>query len=718
MRVPYNPVPEERPSNIAIPNVRIDTPAAAFGGASAAALERFGGQVERSASMLFDRAMELQKLKNDADAKEAGAAYSIEAGKLYAEYGSLQGGKAVEALPQYIETLKNTRQRIRDSLPNDFARRQFDSQSLSVLTWNVSAWSRYAAGEGKKYAVQASDARIESLRDQTLVAPEDELLYKRAVAETVKEVNQQAELFGWSPDLKNQNLSERISTLTTKRIEGLAKRAPFLAKDVLDKAIARGEIRGEDIARATNLVRQQAFSVGAKNTAKEIDMGVDNPGKVSVSLPSARAAIGKVEGSNDYTSLGIEVFDKNGASRGRALGKYGIMPENLPAWLKEAGLPQMTPQEFLKNAVAQDKVFDTVFGRYMRQYGSFDEAASRWFTGRSIADATARNVKDGNNINIQEYLRRANKALAEASPLSERLERGRALAQKLMPDEPLFEDYVGRQIQSDFNQDKAAKRDDALNNKLMIDAGLLPDQSGMVPKSLQELFARDPQIEEAWSRIAPAQQRAYLNVLANNAKGNVDWTPARQARSMELRGMAVTDPTGFLNLDMMSEDLPWGEKRWLFNRQIALRKVPEADPQVNRALSLLRSDLSAAGIRPDKKKDYQRFVGALQDALVDWRADKKKNPSPEEIRAIGLRLMQEQSSWLFGINKTRKYQVSAPSDEAAKIRQDPMWQRMEIIPDEETVNREYVRREYQKLYGRRPSSNTPQRGAPQVPMSR
>src|SRR5882757_5244892 len=97
--VPYNPIPQEKPSNMGIPAVHVDAPIGAFGGGVAQATEVLGKQVDASGDMLFTRALELQKLKNDSEAKEADASYMEKAGLLHAEYGSLAGKAAVDAFP-------------------------------------------------------------------------------------------------------------------------------------------------------------------------------------------------------------------------------------------------------------------------------------------------------------------------------------------------------------------------------------------------------------------------------------------------------------------------------------------------------------------------------------------------------------------------------------------------------------------------------------------
>lgn len=87
------------------------------------------------------------------------------------------------------------------------------------------------------------------------------------------------------------------------------------------------------------------------------------------------AGISNNESGGDYGKLGP--VTKTGD---RAYGKYQVMGENIPAWTKEALGQGMTPEQFLANKDAQDKVFRTKFGQYAQKYGP-EGAAKAWFAG-------------------------------------------------------------------------------------------------------------------------------------------------------------------------------------------------------------------------------------------------------------------------------------------------------------------------------------------------
>lgn len=64
-----------------------------------------------------------------------------------------------------------------------------------------------------------------------------------------------------------------------------------------------------------------------------------------------------------------------------ALGAWQVMPSNLPGWLREAGLPQMTAYDYLHHPHAQDRLAWVILGGYFDRYGPRG-AASMWYSGQ------------------------------------------------------------------------------------------------------------------------------------------------------------------------------------------------------------------------------------------------------------------------------------------------------------------------------------------------
>jgi hypothetical protein len=89
-------------------------------------------------------------------------------------------------------------------------------------------------------------------------------------------------------------------------------------------------------------------------------------------------AEGMQESGNDYSSIN--------QSSG-ALGRWQVMPANLPSWLQEAGQPDMSPEQFIDDHAAQNAVAYTILGGYYKQYGA-SGAAAMWYSGQPNPNAT------------------------------------------------------------------------------------------------------------------------------------------------------------------------------------------------------------------------------------------------------------------------------------------------------------------------------------------
>lgn len=149
-----------------------------------------------------------------------------------------------------------------------------------------------------------------------------------------------------------------------------------------------------------------AAAAGAGIGGSNLGAGVAPP--KTAELGMYRAAIASIEsaGSGGYSALGPPTNKGD-----RAYGRYQVMGANIPSWTKAALGKSMTPEEFLASPEAQDKVFDHQFGWYVQKYGSPEEAASRWFTGRSIAEGA--NKRDGLGTTGNAYVTKFRNALQD-----------------------------------------------------------------------------------------------------------------------------------------------------------------------------------------------------------------------------------------------------------------------------------------------------------------
>ena len=114
-------------------------------------------------------------------------------------------------------------------------------------------------------------------------------------------------------------------------------------------------------------------------------------------------AISRIESGGRYDLQGPVT-----SSGDRAYGKYQIMGENIPQWTRDALGRSMTPAEFLRNPLAQDRVFNHRFGSYVSKYGP-GGAARAWFAGEGGMNNP--NARDQLGTSVGSYERQFLKGL-------------------------------------------------------------------------------------------------------------------------------------------------------------------------------------------------------------------------------------------------------------------------------------------------------------------
>ncbi len=70
-----------------------------------------------------------------------------------------------------------------------------------------------------------------------------------------------------------------------------------------------------------------------------------------------------------------------------ALGRWQIMPANLPGWARQCGMPVVSPSYFLDHPLYQNRMVDCVLGGYYDRYGPRG-AAAMWYSGQPNPNAT------------------------------------------------------------------------------------------------------------------------------------------------------------------------------------------------------------------------------------------------------------------------------------------------------------------------------------------
>lgn len=259
----YNPTPTVAPQQQGLPSIHVDSPVAAFGGASAAAETKLGSTLEGVGNELFARAQALQQLKNETEAKDADVSFMIAAGEVHAKYNELQGQARVDAFPKYSSDLQALYRTHRGNLSNPMSQRMFDSSAVSTLSRSIFNGAG-AAATAQREAALTSVASQETLLEKQQFDGGDETSFNQAILDIKSNAPKKAALMagGSSPERVALITQQGISNLAYNRIIGMARNEPYKASQMLEEYKSKGYLFGPQLIEATNKVQSFTESVG------------------------------------------------------------------------------------------------------------------------------------------------------------------------------------------------------------------------------------------------------------------------------------------------------------------------------------------------------------------------------------------------------------------------------------------------------------------------
>ena len=635
-QVPYSGVPETSPQLSSTPTVQSNVSDAAFGSQQAQGLGQMGKGFEHAGNELFTRAIALQQLDQQMKALNANADAADKISDEYAKFSTLEGRAAMAALPDFKKRVQDIHGEIGQGLESDYARKLYMQESRAMQTRVYFSAAKHAGDQFKHYIVGTSQATIDSATRSVGTMPESEGAYDSAINTIQREVKFIGAQKGWSEAQTQNFLDKSTSATVVARTQALAERDPVAAQKVLDAAIKKGIIAGDDAGKMGHYIRAQKNNVMARvESAKFMNGEASTVGSGIVNIEDAKYAIKMNESSGNYNPPHPEVTHRvNGKMiTERALGAYGIMQSNLQPWLKEAGMPEMSEKEFLADPKAQDKLFEFKFGQFQRQYGSADKAANVWFTGSPNPDPTANDGGTTAPAYLQKFranlLRRTGGTQLEAS--------AKARAEQLAPGDTEFAETFTNKVRIQHSHDMQLRRQDEYERQTtMLEAtGPMPD--GRLPTSVDEM---GPDAKEAYLNSDRKNRAKIDKILMQNTRNGYAETPENTRQYQKLMGIANDPLRGeeatkeLLDTDVNSLEMPWKWKQDIAKVRMAVFKNTQRNPALGHAMSLLMPMLDGAGItKKASKEDYYVFQGALHGLMTE-KMQNGKPVSDEEIKTI------------------------------------------------------------------------------------
>jgi hypothetical protein len=282
--VPYSPVPDVAISQQGISPISVPTPIAAFGGTIAEAIGTAGRTMERAGDEIMQRAVALQQLQNENEAREADAEFTIAAGELKAKYHSTVGRMAVEANPQYNDDVRNLQTSFRDRLSNPASRRLFDRESRGAAARAIFGGATHAASQNREQVKKTNAAVISAVEvdvynDPSPTAMQVGLQKARAA------VQQNSDVSDYGPEVTEQVQRDVASRIISQRIAGLARNNPAEAQRVYDEF--RDQIRPQDDPRVQATIENNLFKIEGERIAAAIVGALPEEGQPGMSRREA-----------------------------------------------------------------------------------------------------------------------------------------------------------------------------------------------------------------------------------------------------------------------------------------------------------------------------------------------------------------------------------------------------------------------------------------------
>jgi len=648
-QVPYTGTPTITPQFQATPSVNVASPEAAFGGATAAATQHLGGALGHVGDELFSRAYALQSLDQQMDAANANSKFAEKSGQLLEEFRQLQGKDPKAAYPTFVENINKAREEAAAGLTSPLAQKTFLTESRSQQARLVISAGAHAGDQFKNYLGGTAKAEIDTSKNIITTHPEDDEVFKTELGKIDSKADFMKDIHGWSDTQRDDFRTNEVSSAVFLRAKALAEKGQVQkAQEIVDKAAKDGLVTGEDAGRAGIFIRNQRNSVTSRvETANLLSGEGGHFGLGKVSPDVLLQSIGAVESNKNYAQIHPTVTHKvNGVSvTEHGLGAYGIMQSNLQPWLKEAGMPSMTDDEFLHNPKAQDDLAKFKLSQYQDKYGSANEAASHW---RGLAD---KDIVLGETK--EQYLKKFNVKLASNMSTSDVRAVGEARAKQIVPDDPEFHQIMGDKVQAEHSKAIQAEKQAEFDRKNVVESAIQPGPDGKLVTSIDEVS--DPKVHEAWNNLSGADRAKYNAVLARNAKGDYAPTQENQASFRQWWGR-LNDPMASdddrkkaLEADFASMPMPWGDRVKLMNLQKKVFGNLDKNPVLTGAIRDLYPMMENAGVTPNRsKEDYHQFIGVLDTAIQARMLETGKPMKQDEIRVMGAQALRQISHPWFG----------------------------------------------------------------------
>ncbi len=624
------------------------------------AVARLGDTMGAAQKQTSQTVLDLQQLTDQTDIANKVNAYQKAANANYEPGGlfTLQGKNAIDAYPQAVKNLEDTRSSLIGSAKNPYEQQVLASSLNEQQQREFRSMGSFYADTVRQYHDDSLSALADTATQTGALNYNNPAAIQTSIDTVQHTATLQAQTRGYNPVMSNQYVLQATSQTASSIVDAALVHDPSLASTYLTKL--KPYFDPSTYMEESNRVRQAVLPGAADEVAGSV-LGQN----ATVVPQDVMDQIGENESGN---KPGL-------TSPTGALGQYQIEPDTGEQAAKEIGVP-WDPQRALNDPtygrLIATRVMDDNLKTFQGSKYQYPAALAAYNAGPNNPGVLhLAQTGDPSQLpaQTQAYLKEFNlndasvpvgdvgqSVAQQGENLQALMQQGGEALSARFPDQPnaydmgsqaVFSHYV--KAQAAYNDQQSAATTTVLN---AIDSNHIA--------SAGDLIKLGGAPAQAWFSMSPERQQGAMALMAKNQPGaDTSYTPQKEQTYNNLVGLSVTNPDAFLHTNLMNpsivNSLTPDLLTSLINRKASMAKGQNRGPspsQINGVVSYLTPQFTAAGINMKDKTDPNtlQMTGALTQLVEDY-ANKHDGEMPPiaEMKKMGDQLITQGYSGTGGI---------------------------------------------------------------------
>jgi peptidoglycan L-alanyl-D-glutamate endopeptidase CwlK len=712
-KIPYQPWSTEQPiASSGATGFNVRATEDAFGTNVANAIAHAGTMVEGAGNELFNRAVAMKQLDNEAEARQITNDAELNLANIRVGYNNKQGEAAKSGFNDYQTAVKGVYEGAKARASNQAVARMVDGQTASAMRSSIFAGATHAATEGKKWQMQTLTNKFENYKNRLLSDPDNENLWNEASAGTAKIIGELSDFQGEPPasDNRKHDLAAAMSDLHSTRIKGVSAKEPERAAKMLEDN--KQFILGQDVDKVDKLVTDRLQTQIAARYSHALNSGFQSYMRPEWMLrfngvdERLQRVFQRAQDLAWQEGIRFTITDKGGVrdvETQRKLFRAGFSKtmnsNHLRGWAMDIAPLDENGKINWNDKKAYERIDQLMFQAAEElgvKFSAEHNQIKSWDPGHySINPGESGPLPKYQPMTQQEMVRRAQTDYAKLRPGDDV---GMAKVENaVIAQHGKFETMARQQIHDDKNT--------------VIQAMALDPENQ--PYTEQDLLSRDGQVDglrQSWDRLAesdPAWRLRLQNTMRSARMKQDDHDEYQR-----LAGMASGvdgHPVDFIDEDIWNNPkLSFGSKKYFRGLQEKIER-DGADPRTPRAFKWMQGAalLPPELLRPTskaQKKDRDVFAGILHEALQSWsNAHDGRQPTQrdvtDEIGPLVMRQKATEEGWFFN-SQVPLWKHKIPKAEQQKIIKKYAADHDGYEPDEKEIMRGFAKMQFDELYER------------------